>query len=145
MFKVCFPYTRSHSRIYTNTLYKSMCAPTPTHSPLILFSLALSHTHTHSRTPTRSQSYTTTCQYCGQAFIKPLHTHSPLAIFGRRTMRNDSKMEMCDMFPYKATLNPTSVFSLSVCTRLVVQSSEKKAPAYKKLSGNDSRPPKPGL
>lgn len=45
------------------------------------------------------------------------------------------------MFLYKATLNPTSVFSLSVCTRLVAQSSEKKAPAYKKLSGNDSRPP----
>lgn len=113
--------------------------------PFLPRSLSHTHTHTHSRTPTRSQSYTTTCQYCGQAFIKPLHTHSPLAIFGRRTMRNDSKMEMCDMFPYKATLNPTSVFSLSVCTRLVVQSSEKKAPAYKKLSGNDSRPPKPGL
>lgn len=39
--------------------------------------------------------------------------------FGRLTMRNDSKMEMYDMFPYKATLNPTTVCSLSVCTGLV--------------------------
>lgn len=116
MLPIC---TYNHSHIYTNTLYKSMCAPTPTHSPLISLS--------HTRTPTHSQSHTTTCQYCGQAFIKPLHTHSPLAVFGRQTMRNDSKWKCMTCSPIRPlSSKPNICVFLSVCTRLVVKSSAKK-------------------
>lgn len=45
-------HTRSHSHVYTNTLYKSMCAQTPTHSPLN----SLSRTHTLARPRTRSHT-----------------------------------------------------------------------------------------
>lgn len=126
VFTVCLPYTRSHLHIYTNTLYKSMCAPMPTHSLLISLS--------HTRTPTHSQSHTTTCQYCGRAFIEPLHTHSPPAVFGRQTMRNDSKWKCTTCSPIRPlSSKPNICVFLSVCTKLVVRSSEKKAPAYENV------------
>lgn len=123
----CLQYaSHTHLVIHTSiqTLYKSMCAQTPTHSLLNSISLTLSHTDTHSK------SYTTTCQYCGQAFIEPLHTHSPLAVFGRQTMRNDSKWKCTTCSPIRPlSSKPNICVFLSVCTRLGVKSSEKKAPA----------------
>lgn len=122
-FTVCLPYTRSHSQIYTNTLYKSVCAQTPTRSLLnsLFLTLTLSHTRSH------------TCQYCGQAFFKPLLTHSPLAVFGRQDDEEWFKTEMHDMFPYKATQFETQhlCFSLSLHQACIKERREgkKKAPA----------------
>ncbi len=68
------------------------------------------------------------------AFIEPLHTHSPLAVFGRQTMRNDSKWKCTTCSPIRPlSSKPNICVFLSVCTRLGVKSSEKKAPAYENV------------
>lgn len=99
MFTVSFPHTRSHSHIYTNTLYKLMCAPTPTHSLLISLSLSLSqvsHSHSHSHTLLHVN-----------IVDKPslnLSVHILLWPFFWQTDDEEwFKMEMYDMFPCKAT------------------------------------------
>lgn len=121
-------HTQSFTRLYKHTVQIDVRANAHT------LPLELSLTHTHTRTPTHSQSYTTTCQYCGQAFIEPLHTHSPLAVFGRQTMRNDSKWKCTTCSPIRPlSSKPNICVFLSVCTRLVVKSSEKKAPAYENV------------
>lgn len=143
----CLQYA-SHPHVYTNTLYKSMCAPTPAHS----FLISLSRT----RTPTHSQSYITTCQYCGQAFIEPLRTHSPPAFFSPLSsssflffwQTDDEewlKMEMCDTFPYKATqfLKPTSVFFSPSRHRGARRRRKKGLQPTKKCLGMTQGPKKP--
>lgn len=129
----CLQYaSHTHAVIHTSiqTHCTNRCARKRPHTP----SWTLSLSHTHTRTPTHSQSYTTTCQYCGQAFIEPLHTHSPLAVFGRQTMRNDSKWKCTTCSPIRPlSSKPNICVFLSVCTRLGVKSSEKKAPAYENV------------
>lgn len=102
VFTVSSPYARSHSHIYTNTLYKSMCAPTPTHSLLIALSLSLSvltltHSHSHSHTLLHVNIVDK------PSLNLSLHILLWPIFFGRQTMRNDSKWKMYDMFPCKAT------------------------------------------
>lgn len=88
-FTVCFPYTRSHSQIYTNTLYKSLCAQTPTHS--LLNSLFLTRPRTHSHTLLHVN-----------IVDKPslnLSLHILLWPFWQTDDEERFKMEMYDMFP----------------------------------------------
>ena len=124
----CLQYApHTHAVIHTSiqTHCTNRCARKRPHTP----SWTLSHTLAHP--PTHSQSHTTTCQYCGQAFLEPLLTHSPLAVFGRQTMRNDSKWKCTTCSPIRPlSSKPNICVFLSVCTRRVVKSSEKKAPAY---------------
>lgn len=112
-----------HTQPFTNLYKHTVQIDVHAIAHVLPLELSLSHTHT----PTRSQSHTTTCQYCGQAFLEPLLTHSPLAVFGRQTMRNDSKWKCTTCSPIRPlSSKPNICVSLSVCTRLVVRSAEKK-------------------
>ena len=120
VFTVCVPYTLSHSHIYTNTLYKSMCARMPTHSLLISLSLSLSHSHTHSHTHTLAVIH-----YYMSILWTSLHWTSPYTFssgrFGRQTMRNDWKWKCTTRSPIRPlSSKPNICVFLSVCTRLVV-------------------------
>lgn len=119
-FTVCLPYTRSHSQIYTNTLYKSMCTQTPTCSLLNSLFLTLTRPRAHSHTLLHVN-----------IVDKPssnLSLHILLwPFFGRQTMRNDSKWKCTTCSPIRPlSSKPNICVSLSVCTRLVVRSAEKK-------------------
>lgn len=141
----CFFYSMLaiHTQPFTNLYKHTVQIDVHADAHVLPLELSLSHTHT----PTRPQSHTTTCQYCGQAFLEPLLTHSPPAVFGRQTMRNDSKWKCTTCSPIRPlSSKPNICVFLSVCTRLVVRSAEekKKAPAYEKYPGM-TQGPKPGF
>lgn len=117
-------HTQSFTNLYKHTVQIVVRANTHT----LPLELSLSHT------PTHSQSYSTTCQYCGQAFLEPLLTHSPLAVLADRRwgiIQNGNVRHVSPIRPLSSKPN-IRVF-LSVCTRLVIRSSEKKAPAYENV------------
>lgn len=77
MFYCMLPiHTQSFTNLYKHTVQIDVRANAHT----LPLELSLSHTHTL----THPQSYTTTCQYCGQAFLEPLLAHSPLAVLADR-------------------------------------------------------------
>lgn len=137
-FTVRPPYTRSHSHIYTNTLYKSMCAPTPTHSLLNSLSLTRSHTHT-----------VTVIHYYMSILWTSLHWTSPYTFssgrFGRQTMRNDSKWKCTTCSPIRPLSSKPNICVFSLSAPGMKLRAQRKRLQPMKTSGNDSRPPKPGL
>lgn len=129
----CHTHAAIHKSIQTH--YTNRCARKRPRAPS--WTLSFSHSHSHTRSHT--------CQYYGQAFFKPLLTHSPLAVFGRQDDEEWFKTEMHDMFPYKATQFETQhlCFSLSLhqaCIKERREGEKKRLRPRKKMSGNDSNP-----
>ena len=91
-FTLGFQYTRAHSQIYTNTLYKSKCAQTPTHSLLKSY---LSHT----RTPTHSVIHYMSILWTSLPWNSPYALSS--GRFGRQMIRNDSKWKCTTRSPIR--------------------------------------------
>lgn len=130
--------TLIHTSIQTRCTNRCACQRQHTPPPR---SISLSHT----RTPTHSQSYTTTCQYCGQAFIKPLRTHSPLAVFGRQTTRNDSRWKCMTCSPIRPRLTQQLCFSLRLHQACSYELKEKRLLSTKKNDWEWLKAPEPGL
>lgn len=118
-FTVCLPYTRSHSQIYTNTLYKSVCAPRGERPRAPSWTLSFSHSHSHALAVKHVN-----------IVDKPssnLSLHILLWPFlADKTMRNDSKRKCTTCSPIRPlSSKPNICVFLSVCTRLVLRSAEK--------------------
>lgn len=120
-------HTRSFTHLYKHTVQIDVRANAHT-LPLEL-SLSLSHSHTHTLTA---------IHYYMSILWTSLHWTSPYTFssgrFGRQTMRNDSKWKCTTCSPIRPlSSKPNICVFLSVCTRLEVKSSEKKAPAYENV------------
>lgn len=120
--RVCIA-SHTHTVIHTSiqTRCTNRCARRRPHTPSWSLSLTLTHP--------RAQSYTTICQYCGQAFIEPLHTHSPPAVW-QTDDEEWLKWKCTTCSPLRPlSSKPNICVSLSVCTRRRVKSSERRAQA----------------
>ena len=122
-------HTQPFTRLYKHTVQIDVRANAHT------LPLELSLTHTHTRTPT----HFAVIHYYMSILWTSLHWTSPYTFssgrfFGRQTMRNDSKWKCTTCSPIRPlSSKPNICVFLSVCTRLVVKSSEKKAPAYENV------------
>lgn len=118
-------HTQSFTHLYKHTVQINVRADAHT----LPLELSLSHSHTHTLAA---------IHYYMSILWTSLHWTSPYTFssgrFGRQTMRNDSKWKCTTCSPIRPlSSKPNICVFLSVCTRLVVKSAEKKAPAYENV------------
>lgn len=118
-------HTQSFTHLYKHTVQIDVRA----YAHTLPLELSLTHTHLHTHT-------LAVIHYYMSILWTSLHWTSPYTfssgrVFGRQTMRNDSKWKCMTCSPIRPlSSQPNICVFLSVCTRRVVKSSKKKAPAY---------------
>lgn len=114
----CHTHAAIHKSIQTHCTNR--CARKRPRAPS--WTLSFSHSHAHALPVTH---YYMSILWTSLPQTSP-YTFSPLAVFGRQTMTNDSKWKCTTCSPIRPlSSKPNICVFLSVCTRLVVRSAEK--------------------